>query len=127
MSHKASKALLPHTGWCSRVGIESKMDIRTACVLVSSAAKRFKQMHEKIGIFYTVLVQNIENGKLHRQVDSVDTGLNRESKSSVFFSVRSLYCIYQSFQGKIIHARMIEFLLYPFIILNSDIDFVIKL
>ena len=34
----------------------------------------------KINIFYTVLVQNIENGKLHRQVDSVDAGFNRESQ-----------------------------------------------
>ena len=27
-----------------------------------------------------VVVQNIENGKLHRQVDSVDAGLNRDSQ-----------------------------------------------
>ena len=56
-------------------------------------------------IFYTVLVQNIENRKLHRQVDLVDAGLNQESKSHVFFSVWSLYCIYESFQEKIIHAE----------------------
>ena len=73
--------------------VTSKMDIRTARVRVSSATKRFRQMHEKKNIFYTVLVQNIENGKLQRQVDSVHAGLNRESKSHVFFSVRSLYCI----------------------------------
>ena len=53
----------------------------TACVRVLLAAKRFRQMHAKINIFHTVLVLNIENGKLHKQVDSVDTGLNRESKS----------------------------------------------
>ena len=71
----------------------SKMDIRTAHIRESSAAKRFRQIHEKINIFYTVLVHNLENLKLHRQVDSVDAGLNRESKCHVFFSVRSLYCI----------------------------------
>ena len=52
----------------------------TASVRVSSAAKLFRQMHAKINIFYTVLVQNIENGKLHRQVDSVDARLNRDSE-----------------------------------------------
>ena len=84
----------------------TKMDIRTALVRVSLATKRFRQMHEKIKIFYTVLVHNIENGKLHRQVDSLNPGLNRESQSQVFFSVpRPLYCIYKSFQGKIIHAE----------------------
>ena len=41
---------------------------------------RFRQMNAKINIFYTVLVQNIENGKLHRQVDSVDGRLNWESQ-----------------------------------------------
>ena len=84
-----------------------QMDSHSACVRVSWAAKRFRQMHVKINIFYTVLVQNIENGKLHRQVDSVDAGLNRESKSHVFFSVRSLYCIYE----KLFMLRIIEFLL----------------
>ena len=62
-----------------------QMDSHTVRVRVSWAAKRFRQMHAKINIFYTVLVQNIENWKLHRQVDSVDTGLNRESKSPHFF------------------------------------------
>ena len=52
----------------------------TASVRVSSATKLFRQMHAKINIFYTVLVQSIENGKLHRQVDSVDAGLNRDSQ-----------------------------------------------
>ena len=64
--------------------LANKMDIRTALVRVSSAAKRFRQMHQKINIFYTVLVQNIESRKLHRQVDLVDAGLNRDSKSHVF-------------------------------------------
>ena len=99
------------------------MDIRTPRVRGSSAAKRFRKMHEKINIFYTVLVQNIENGKLHRQVDSVDAGLNRESKSQVFFSVRSLYCIYESFQGKIIHAEndWIFIIVIKFTIIGADI------
>ena len=57
-----------------------KTDSHTAHVRVSSAAKRFRQMQAKIGIFYTVLVQNIKNWKLHRQVDSVDAGLNRDSQ-----------------------------------------------
>ena len=39
-------------------------DSHTACIGVSWTAKRFRQMHAKINIFYTVLVQNIENGKL---------------------------------------------------------------
>ena len=43
-------------------------------------AKHFRQMHVKMNIFYTRLIQNIENGKLHRQVDSVDAGLNRDSQ-----------------------------------------------
>ena len=43
-------------------------DTHTASVRVSSAAKLFRQMHAKINIFYTVLVQNIENGKLDRQL-----------------------------------------------------------
>ena len=55
-------------------------DSHTACVRVSSAGKHFRQMHATKNIFYTVLVQNIENGKLHRQVDSVDAGLNRDSQ-----------------------------------------------
>ena len=55
-------------------------DSDTAYVRFSWAAKLFRQMNAKINIFYTVLVQNIENGKLHRQVDSVDVGLNRDSQ-----------------------------------------------
>ena len=55
-------------------------DTHTASVRVSSAAKIFRQMHAKIDIFYTVLVQNIENRKLNRQVDSVDVGLNQDSQ-----------------------------------------------
>ena len=55
-------------------------DSDTAYVRVSSAAKLFRQMHVKINVSYTVLVQNIENGKLHRQVDSVHAGLNRDSQ-----------------------------------------------
>ena len=55
-------------------------DTHTAHVRVSSAAKLFRQIHAKINIFYTVLVQNIENGKLHREVDSVDARLNRDSQ-----------------------------------------------
>ena len=80
-------------------------------------------MHAEINIFYTVLVQNIENGILHRQVDSVDIGLNRESKSHVFFSLRSLYCIYESFQGKIIHAEndWIFIIVIQFTIICADI------
>ena len=64
--------------------LATKMDIRTAHVRVSSAAKRFRQMHQKINILYTALVQNIENRKLHSQVDLVDAGLNRDIKSHVF-------------------------------------------
>ena len=101
----------------------SKIDIRTALVRVSSASNRFRQMHEKIYISYTVLVQNIENGKLHRQVDSVDAGLNRESKYHVFFSVWALYCIYESFQGNIIHAEneWIFIVVIKFTIIGADI------
>ena len=79
--------------------LEVKTDSRTTRVRVSWAAMHFRQMHEMINIFDTVLVQNIENGKLHRQVDSVDAGLNRDSQffqcggrnwmqvGNVFFSV----------------------------------------
>ena len=100
-----------------------QMDSHIVCVRVSWAAKRFRQMHGKINILYTVLVQNIENGKLHRQVDSVDAGLNWESKSHVFFSLRSLYCIYESFQGKIIHAEndWIYIIVIKFTIIGADI------
>ena len=55
-------------------------DSDTAYVRVPSAAELFRQMHAKINIFYIVLVKNIENGKLHRQVDSVEAGLNRDSQ-----------------------------------------------
>ena len=59
----------------------SLTDTLTASVRVSSAAKLFfRQMHAKINIFYTVLVQNIENGKLQRHVDSVDAWLNWDSQ-----------------------------------------------
>ena len=80
-------------------------------------------MHAKINIFYTVLVQSIENGILHRQVDSVDAVLNRESKSHVFFSLQSLYCIYESFQGKIIHDEIdwIFIIVIKFTIIGADI------
>ena len=88
--------------------IVSKMDIRTACVRVSSAAKRFRQMHEKINILYTVLVQNIENGKLPRWVNSVDAGLNRESKSNVFFSVGHFFTYMKVSKEKLFMLRMIE-------------------
>ena len=64
-------------------------DTHTASVRVSSAAKLFRQMHGKINIFYTVLVQNIENGnyigKLTRQML---TGI--VNKSHVFFSVHTV-------------------------------------
>ena len=98
-------------------------DSHTASVRVSWAAKSFRQMHAKINIFYTVLVQNTENWKLHRQIDSVDAGLNRESKSHDFFSVWSLYCIYESFQGKIIHAEndWIFIIVIKFTIIGADI------
>ena len=42
-----------------------EMDSGTACI---------RQMHAKINIIYSMLVQNIENGKLHRQVDWADVG-----------------------------------------------------
>ena len=57
-----------------------KADSRTARVRASLAAKRLRQMYAKINIFYTVLVQNTENGKLHRQVNSVDAGLDQDSQ-----------------------------------------------
>ena len=87
------------------------MDIRTARVRVSSAAKRFRQMHEKINIFFIVLVQNIENGKLHRQVDSVDAGLNRESKSHVFSQCGHFIAYMKVSKETLFMLRMIEFLL----------------
>ena len=57
-----------------------RTDSDTTYVRVSSAAKLFRQMHAKINIFYIVLVQNTENWKLHRQVDSVDARLNWDSQ-----------------------------------------------
>ena len=57
-----------------------KMDSRTAHIRIPSSAKCFRQMHSKINIFYTVLVQKMENSKLHGQVDSVDAGLEWESQ-----------------------------------------------
>ena len=60
------------------LGVRTDRD--TAYVRVPSAAKLFRQIHAKINIFYVVLVQNIENGKLHRQDDSVEAGLNRDSQ-----------------------------------------------
>ena len=60
--------------------LADRTDSDTAYVRVPSAAKLLRQMHGKINIFYIVLVQNIENGKLHRQVDSVDAGFNQDSQ-----------------------------------------------
>ena len=57
-----------------------RTDSDTAYIRVPSAAEPIRHMHAKINIFYIVLVQNIENVKLHRQVDSVDAGLNRDSQ-----------------------------------------------
>ena len=96
-------------------------DSHTARVRVSWAAKHFRQMHAKINILYTVLVLNIENVKLNGQVDSVYTELNRESKSYVFFSMWSLYCIYESVQGKIIYD-WIFIIIIKFTIMGADID-----
>ena len=57
-------------------------------------------MQAKITIFYTVLVQNIENGKLLSKVDSIETGLNRERQYHVFFSMivsgRKRFSLYRS-------------------------------
>ena len=79
VSHKASKALF-HCICSLAEWLEVKTDSRTANVRALWAATQFRQFHGKINIFYTVLVQNIENGKLHRQVDSVYAGLNRDSQ-----------------------------------------------
>ena len=110
---------------CSSIALwlSTWADTQTTHVQFPPAAKLFRQLNAKNNIFCTVLVQNIENGKLHRQVDSVDTWLNRESKSHVFFSVRSLYCIYESFQGKIIHAEndWIFIIVIKFRIIGVDI------
>ena len=94
--------------------VASKMDSHTARIRVSSASKHFRQMHEKINIFYTALVQNTKNRKLYRQVDSVDAGLNRKSNSHVFYSVGlfSHFIAYiKASKEKLFLLRMIEFLL----------------
>ena len=68
-------------------------------------------MHAQINIFYTVLVQNIENGKLHRQVDSVDAGLNQESKSPFFSQCGHFIAYMKVSKEKLFMLIMIEFLL----------------
>ena len=88
-----------------------RTDSHIAIVRVSWAANHFRQMHAKINIFYTVLVQNIKNVKLHRQVDSVDAGLNWESKSHVFFSIIHFIAYMKVSKEKLFMLRMIEFLL----------------
>ena len=87
------------------------MGNHTARVQVSWAAKSFRQMHAKINISYTVLVQNIENGKLHKQVNSVDAGLNRESKSHVFSQCGHFIAYMKVSKEKLFMLRMIKFLL----------------
>ena len=67
-----------------------------------------------------MLVQNIENGKLHRQDDSRqddaavkrqdDAWLNRESKSHVFFSVGHFIAYMKVSKEKLFMLRMTEFL-----------------
>ena len=73
--------------------LQFQTDTHTASVRLSSAAKLFRRIYAKINIFYMVLVQNIENGKLHRQVDSVDAGLNRDSQQVPRFFL-STVCIH---------------------------------
>ena len=53
----------------------------------------------------------IENGKLHRQVDSVDAGLNRESKSHVFSQCGDFIAYMKVSKKKLFVLRIIEFLL----------------
>ena len=121
-SYKASKALLL---MCSSIAywLSTWAHTPTTHVRFPPAAKLFRQLNANTNIFCTVLVQNIEKRKLHRQVDSVDAWLNQESMSHVFFSVRSLYCIYESFQGKIIHAEndWIFIIVIKFRIIGLDI------
>ena len=62
-------------------------------VRIPSDAQRFWEMRAKITIFYTVVVQNIENGKLPRHVDSIDAGLNRESQYVPRFFLSELRCL----------------------------------
>ena len=79
MSHKASKASRLHI--CQRSLVVNVADRQSYGERsIPCAAKDFRQMHAKMNIFYTLLIQNIENWKLHRQVDSVDAGLNRDSQ-----------------------------------------------
>ena len=66
-------------------------------------------MHAKINIFNTVLVQNIENGILHWQVDSVDAGLT--SKSTLFSHGGHFIAYMKVSKEKLFMLRMIEFLL----------------
>ena len=79
MSHKASKASRLHI--CQHSLVVNVADRQSYGERsIPCGAKHFSQMHAKMNIFYTLLIQNIENGKLHRQVDSVDAGLNRDSQ-----------------------------------------------
>ena len=85
----------------------------TARVRVSWAAKHFRQMHAMINIFYAVLVQNKENGKLYRQVDSVDAGLKCDMAVSPtsFYQCGHFIAYMKVSKEKLFMLRMIEFLL----------------
>ena len=79
MSHKASKTSRLHI--CQHSLVVNVADRQSYGERsIPCGAKHFRQMHAKINIFYALLIQNIENGKLHRQVDSVDAGFNRDSQ-----------------------------------------------
>ena len=79
MPHKASKAL--HLHICQHSLVVNVADIQSYDERsIPCGAKHFRQMQAKMNIFYTLLIQNIENGKLHWQADSVDAGLNRDSQ-----------------------------------------------
>ena len=79
MSHKASKTSRLHI--CQHSLVVNVADRQSYGERsIPCGAKLFTQMHAKINIFYTLLIQNIENGKLHRLVDSVDAGLNWDSQ-----------------------------------------------
>ena len=79
MSPKASKA--SHLHICQHSLVVNVADRQSHGERsIPCGAKNFRQMDAKMNIFYTLLIQNIENGKLHRQVDSVDAGLNRDSQ-----------------------------------------------
>ena len=68
MSLKTSKASRLHI--CQHSSVVNVADRQSyGAGPIPGAAKRFRQMHGKMNIFYTLLIQNIENGKLHRQVD----------------------------------------------------------